>query len=151
MPKKRSTAASLTVSTPNDEEEEKEEGRPNDYAVLPCLLKRRSIFPKDYEVKPASPVDSRIIDSLLTAARWGPFHGNCYKGCQHPARFVVLGKQSMVDMQHLTLRFYDEHWQDYPWGKPDTDGTLSQDPADAYATWRQQTFDEVTGRWGPED
>jgi nitroreductase len=116
----------------------------HDLSVLPCLRNRRSIFPKSY-LKDPPPVDDSIIQSLLDAAMWGPFHGKCYAGCQHPARFVVLGKQAMIDMQTTTLDYYDKHWKQVGWGSGGNAGGREED----YLAWRKMTHDEIAGRWGP--
>lgn len=116
----------------------------NDLSVLPCLRNRRSIFPKSY-LKDPPPVDDSIIQSLLDAAMWGPFHGRCYTGCQHPARFVVLGKQAMIDMQNTTLDYYDKNWKEVGWGSGGNAGGSEED----YLAWRKMTHDEITGRWAP--
>lgn len=108
-----------------------------DLSVLPCIRHRRSIFPNSYWKNPPTPIDPSIIQSLLDAALWGPYHGKCYKGQGHPARFVVLGKQSMRDMQTLTLDYYDHNWQSH-WN------SLTE-----YQSWRERTQDEIEGRWGP--
>ena len=47
---------------------------------------------------------------LLDAAMWAPYHGSV-----PPWRFVVLGRRAMVEMQRMTLRFYDAHWRDVGW------------------------------------
>lgn len=60
-------------------------------------------------------MDPSIVQSLLDAALWAPFHGKYYAGCQHPAKFFVLGKESMVEMQKLTLAYYDKNWRMYGW------------------------------------
>lgn len=106
-----------------------------DLSVLPCIRNRRSIFPNAFK-KNSPPVDEAIIRSLLDAALYGPFHGKCYAGSQHPARFVVLGKQSMVDMQRLTLLYYDEQLPSFA-------------SEEEYRSFRKTTQDEITGRWGP--
>ena len=132
-----------------------------DLSVLPCLRNRRSIFPNQYLKNPVAPVDPRIIESLLAAARWAPFHGKCYEGCKHPARFVVLGRQSMVQMQKMTLAFYDKNWKKLgPWGAECSSQGIcccatspqakeEEKEQEAYMNWRQRTEDEITGRWGP--
>jgi len=107
-----------------------------DLSVLPCIRNRRSVFPKSF-LKDAPPVDDSIIRSLLDAALWSPFHGKNYAGNQHPAKFVVLGKQSMIDMQYLTLEYYDKNWKTH-WKNEEE-----------YREWRNMTEDEITGRWGP--
>jgi len=113
-----------------------------DYAILPCIRNRRSIFPRSY-LKDPPPLDDAIIQSLLDAALWGPFHGKNYAGQSHPARFVVLGKKAMVEMQELTLDYYDKNWKDVGWGSG-TQGTQED-----YDKWRAMTQGEITGRWGP--
>ena len=106
-----------------------------DYSVLPCIRNRMSVFPKSWD-RNATPFDPKIIQSLLDAALWGPFHGKCH-GNQHPAKFVVLGKESMVKMQQLTIEYYDIHWKSH-W-----------DSKEDYQDWRDRTEEEITGRWGP--
>jgi len=108
-----------------------------DLSVLPCINNRCSIFPSGFLPNPP-PLDEAIIQSLLDAAICGPYHGKCYAGCRHPAKFVVLGKKGMVDMQKMTLSYYDKHWQESGW-----------DSRDEYEAWRKMTEDEITGRWGP--
>ena len=114
----------------------------HDFAVLPCIANRCSIFPKRYLRNPP-PLDPRIIQSLLDAAICGPYHGKCSKGHDHPAKFVVLGKQAMVKMQHLTLDYYDKRWRQVGWGSGRS-GT-----AEEYQAWRTMTYNEIEGRWGP--
>lgn len=114
-----------------------------DLSVLPCIRHRRSVFPRGYLQDPPAPVEASIIRSLLDAALWGPFHGKCYAGCEHPARFVVLGKESMVQMQRMTLDYYDRNWKETGWASGDH-GTQEE-----YRAWRKMTEDEITGRWGP--
>mmetsp|Transcript_625 Transcript_625/g.1365 ORF Transcript_625/g.1365 Transcript_625/m.1365 type:complete len:281 (-) Transcript_625:199-1041(-) len=111
---------------------------PLDLTVLPCIRNRRSIFPNGFKKNPPA-LDEGIIHSLLDAALYGPFHGKCYAGNQHPAKFVILGKESMVDMQLLTLDYYDVHWKDL--------GCWSSE--EVYQSFRNCTQDEITGRWGP--
>mmetsp|Transcript_11307 Transcript_11307/g.12614 ORF Transcript_11307/g.12614 Transcript_11307/m.12614 type:complete len:270 (+) Transcript_11307:24-833(+) len=113
-----------------------------DLSVLPCIRNRRSIFPKSY-LKHPLPLDDSIIQSLLNAAIWGPFHGRCYAGNQHPAKFVVLGEESMIEMQKMTLSYYDKNWKEVGWGSGEK-GTQEE-----YDAWRKMTEDEITGRWGP--
>ncbi len=65
--------------------------------VLESIRKRRSVFPRDYI---DGEVPSTVVESMLNAASWAPFHGPTA-----PWRFVVLGKKAMVEMQvytHLT-------------------------------------------------
>jgi nitroreductase len=116
----------------------------DDLSLLPCIRNRRSIFPKQYLRNPP-PLDDAIIQSLLDAALWAPFHGKCFAGCQHPAKFVVLGKQSMVEMQELTLRYYDQNWKNVGWGS----GKNESIREDEYRAWRNRTEEEITGRWAP--
>ena len=132
-----SAPATTNVDQPNDED---------DLSVLPCIRNRRSIFPNQFLANPP-PLDDAIVQSLLDAALWGPFHGNCFAGCQHPAKFVVLGKQSMVEMQELTLQYYDTNWQDVGWGSAWKQGGGGTE--EEYKAWRKMTQDEITGRWGP--
>jgi nitroreductase len=133
-----STSGDITIES-NDENSGE-----MDLSVLPCLRNRRSIFPQSY-LKDPPPVDDSIIQSLLDAAMWGPFHSKCYAGSQHPARFVVLGKQAMVDMQIMTLDYYDKNWKEVGWGSGGNAGGSEED----YQAWRTMTHDEITGRWGP--
>jgi len=79
-------------------------------------------------------VPRAVVDRLLSAAMYAPYHGP-----KPPWRFVVLGRQAMVDMQRLTLSFYDENWRDL--GKHSTEYE--------YQRWRSKTEEEITGRWGP--
>jgi len=125
--------------------DQRERNRSIDVSVLECIQNRRSIFPKDYLCTPLSPLDPAIVQSLLDAALWGPFHGKCYAGCQHPAKFVILGKQGMLEMQELTLQYYDKHWKTMNWGC----GIHSKGNQEEYDAWRKRTQEEITGRWGP--
>ena len=72
--------------------------------VLPCIRNRRSVFPKNYSQQD---VCANVMRSLLDAAVYAPYHGRS-AAKSPPARFVVLGKKAMVDMQQLTLQFYGE-------------------------------------------
>mmetsp|Transcript_25296 Transcript_25296/g.30601 ORF Transcript_25296/g.30601 Transcript_25296/m.30601 type:complete len:268 (+) Transcript_25296:56-859(+) len=110
-------------------------------SVLPCIRNRRSIFPKKW-LKNPQPLDDSVIRSLLDAAMWAPFHGKCF-GNQSPAKFIVLGKEAMVEMQKVTLQYYDENWEKVGWGSGKV-GTR-----DEYEAWREMTEDEITGRWAP--
>ena len=76
-------------------------------ATLESIRSRRSIFPRDYVDRTIEP---EVMKSLIEAAKWAPFHGS-----RPPWRFVVLGKQSMREMQRLTLAFYDKNWQKTGW------------------------------------
>ena len=113
-----------------------------DTSVLPCIRNRRSIFPSEYDKSPAADVDPAIIRSLLDAALWSPWHGKC-AGNPHPAKFIVLGRKGMVQMQELTLDYYDRNWKKVGWGSGRR-GTEEQ-----YLAWRKMTHGEITGRWGP--
>lgn len=124
-------------------EEKTEQQQPEyDMSVLPCIRHRRSIFPNAFQKNPP-PLDPALIQSLLDAAMWGPFHGKCYKGCQHPAKFVVLGEAAIIDMQELTLQYYDQNWSRVGWGSGKK-GTEEE-----YQAWRKNTQDEIKGRWAP--
>ena len=104
-------------------------------AVLPCLRARRSVFPRDFA--PDSSVSRAVVQSLLDAAAWAPFHGPV-----PPWRFVVLGRDSMREMQRLTLDFYDRNWASTGWscGKRGSEA--------GYQKWRMMTEGEIEGRWG---
>ena len=104
-------------------------------AVLPCLRARRSVFPRDFA--PDGSVSRAVVQSLLEAAAWAPFHGPV-----PPWRFVVLGRDSMREMQRLTLDFYDRNWASTGWscGKRGSEA--------AYQKWRTMTEGEIEGRWG---
>ena len=78
------------------------------------------------------------MDRILAASMWAPYHGSV-----PPWRFVVLGKRAMVDMQRMTLDFYDAHWSETGWANG-KHGTRSE-----YLKWRAMTEDEIDGRWGP--
>eukprot|EP01045_Picozoa_sp_COSAG04_P043887 COSAG04_NODE_14611_length_561_cov_1.519481_1_plen_177_part_10 len=103
--------------------------------VLPCLRARRSVFPRDFA--PDGSVSRAVVQSLLEAAAWAPFHGPV-----PPWRFVVLGRDSMREMQRLTLDFYDRTWASTGWacGKRGSEA--------AYQKWRTMTEGEIEGRWG---
>jgi len=103
--------------------------------VLTSIRKRRSVFPSNYIQRTVS---SQVVQSMLDASMWAPFHGS-----RPPWRFVVLGKRAMVEMQKLTLRYYDKNWRDTGWAGG-THGT-----EDEYQAWRKMTEEEITGRWGP--
>ena len=105
--------------------------------LLACLRARRSIMPRRY-VKDAPPVPAATMRRMLEAAMWAPFHGPV-----PPWRFVVLGKEAMVAMQHLTLEYYDANWQDVGWA----DGQRGSEAQ--YQAWRAMTEGEIRGRWGP--
>lgn len=106
-----------------------------DVKVLPCIRARRSVFPRDYV--PTS-ISKEAVASLLEAAMWAPFHGP-----RAPWRFVVLGRPAMVDMQRLTLSFYDRNWQQTGWAG----GTRGSETE--FQKWRSMTEEEIIGRWGP--
>ncbi|VEU35709.1 unnamed protein product [Pseudo-nitzschia multistriata] len=118
-----------------------------DLSVLPCIRNRRSVFPSSY-LKDPPPLDDAIVRSLLEAARWGPFHGNNYKGCIHPARFVVLGRKAAVEMQEMTLAYYDRNWRETGWGCSSSASGEDLREED-YREWRERTHAEITGRWAP--
>ena len=103
--------------------------------LLECIRKRCSIFPSRYVSRT---VPRRVVDRLLEAAMWAPFHGPV-----PPWQFIVLGRKAMVAMQRMTLDYYDENWQTVGWadGKH---GTAAQ-----YRKWRTMTEEEIEGRWGP--
>lgn len=103
--------------------------------VLTSIRKRRSVFPSNYIQRTVS---SKVVQSMLDASMWAPFHGS-----RPPWRFVVLGKKAMVDMQNLTLRYYDQNWRETGWAGG-TRGTEEE-----YLAWRKMTEEEITGRWGP--
>ena len=68
---------------------------------------------------------------------WAPFHGPV-----PPWRFVVLGRESMVTMQRLTLGFYDVNWREVDWS-----GETGNE--DRFRKWRAKAESDITGRWGP--
>ena len=103
--------------------------------LLPCIRARRSVFPRSYVDRE---IEESTVHKLLEAAMWAPFHGS-----RPPWRFVVLGRRSMVEMQELTLEYYDEHWSEVGWA----DGKRGDEAA--YRKWRRMTEEEITGRWGP--
>jgi hypothetical protein len=72
--------------------------------LLACIKARRSVFPKSYVAETVRP---EVLRRLLEAAMWAPFHGSVPPWC-----FVVLGKKAMVEMQHLTLAYYDANWRE---------------------------------------
>ena len=99
--------------------------------LLECIPARRSVFPRSYITGSVSP---QMMSRLLEAAMWAPYHGPV-----PPWRFVVLGREAMIDMQKVTLAFYDEHWREA--GKHGS--------KEEYDTWRQKTEDDIHGRWEP--
>lgn len=103
--------------------------------LLPCITSRRSVFARNYVDRK---IDSAVVQTLLDAAMWAPFHGPV-----PPWRFVVLGREAMIEMQRLSLDFYDSNWQQFGWASGKT-GTEED-----YQKWRLQTERSVTGRWGP--
>mmetsp|Transcript_8091 Transcript_8091/g.12397 ORF Transcript_8091/g.12397 Transcript_8091/m.12397 type:complete len:280 (-) Transcript_8091:868-1707(-) len=109
----------------------------SDLSVLPCIRNRRSVFPKQW-LKDAPTLDKSIIQSLLDAAIWAPYHGRNFNA-QHPAKFIILGKEAMVKMQEMTIQYYDENWKEV--GKFGTQ--------EEYTHWRKITQGEITGRWDP--
>lgn len=104
-------------------------------ALVPALRNRRSVFPRHYVNETVS---KEVMERLLEAAMWAPFHGPV-----PPWHFVVLGRKAMVEMQQLTLRYYDENWRQVGWG----DG--SHGTEQEYLEWRDMTEKEIAGRWGP--
>eukprot|EP00937_MAST-01D_sp_MAST-1D-sp2_P000581 g581.t1 len=104
--------------------------------LLPCIRARRSVFPRSYVERG---VGEDVVRKLLEAAMWAPFHGS-----RPPWRFVVLGRSAMVEMQELTLAYYDTHWRAVGSGDGKKGGTEA-----AYRKWRRMTEEEITGRWGP--
>ena len=99
--------------------------------VLPCLRDRRSVFPRSYVDRR---IDRSVVQSLLDAAMWAPFHGSV-----PPWRFVVLGQAAFVEMQRLTLQYYDANWREVGWANGQR-GSEEQ-----YLSWRQMTEDEICG------
>ena len=75
---------------------------------------------------------------MMNAAMFAPFHGS-----RAPWRFVALGKKAMVEMQELTLKFYDKNWRTTGWAN----GVTGDE--EEYRKWRDMTEEEITGRWGP--
>ncbi|CAD7949300.1 unnamed protein product [Amoebophrya sp. A120] len=127
-----------------DEDGERTEDEENsEFALLPSLRNRRSVFPKDY-VQGGKPAEPRVVESLLQAAMWAPYHGPV-----PPWRFVVLGKDAMVEMQRLTLAFYDQNWREagFP-GANKVPAGQERTEAD-YEKWREMTEGEISRRWGP--
>ena len=105
--------------------------------VLQSIRNRRSVFPAEYVDREIS---KDVVQSMLNAAMWAPFHGT-----RPPWRFIVLGKKAMVEMQELSLRYYDNYWGIVGWpGSKKTKGTRED-----YLKWRNMTEEEITGRWGP--
>lgn len=103
--------------------------------LLQCIIQRRSVFAKNWIDQT---VPEATMKRLLEAAMWAPYHGPV-----PPWRFVVLGRKSMVDMQLMTLAFYDAHWRDVGWAN----GKYGEE--ESYLKWRKMTEDEISGRWGP--
>ena len=114
--------------------------------TLRCIRERRSVFPRYYVDRA---VDKTVVQSLLDAAMLAPFHGS-----RPPWHFAVLGRSSMVEMQQLTLKYYDANYETPGvntgcWGS-ESDGSCSERGNDAeYQQWREMTEEEITGRWGP--
>ena len=103
--------------------------------LLPCIRARRSVFPRSYVDRTIEP---DTIKRLLEAAMWAPYHGS-----RPPWRFVVLGRSAMVEMQRLTLAYYEANWREVGWANG-VHGTEAQ-----YRAWAKMTEEEITGRWGP--
>ena len=78
------------------------------------------------------------MERMLEAAMWAPYHGSV-----PPWRFVVLARQAMVEMQRMTLAFYDQHWRDVGWANG------KRGSEEQYLKWRAMTEEEIDGRWGP--
>ena len=102
--------------------------------LLPCIRARRSVFPRSYVDRP---VDLAIMNRLLEAAMWAPYHGS-----RPPWRFVVLGRSAMVEMQRLTLAYYHANWREVGWA----DGIRGSEAQ--FRAWSKMTEEEITGRWG---
>jgi len=49
----------------------------------------------------------------------------------------------MVEMQHMTLEYYDRNWKETGWAAG------SRGTEEEYEAWRDMTREEITGRWGP--
>lgn len=116
------------------ETEEEEEELP----IMSCIRERASVFPRSYVDKVpkwGSQVPKWIIDRLLEAAMWAPFHGPV-----PPWRFVVLGKSATLDMQHMTIDFYDRNWRDIDWK-----GVRGDEAG--YRTWRAKATNDIDNRW----
>ena len=136
-------------SDDNSDEDDEKIDIDIDLSVLPCIRNRRSIFPNSYRKNPIKKIDKSIIQSLLDAALWSPFHGNCYKDSHHPAQFVILGKESMDEMQQLTLDYYDKNWKTVGWPGSSSSCTDDNNTEKEYRKWRTMTEDEITNRWKP--
>uniref|UniRef100_A0A6U2G0D4 Nitroreductase domain-containing protein n=1 Tax=Hemiselmis andersenii TaxID=464988 RepID=A0A6U2G0D4_HEMAN len=121
------------IASPDNVEADGEKPADAYVQLLPCIRSRRSVFPKSYVDRQVKP---HVMKKLLEAAMWAPFHGP-----RPPWRFVVLGRKAMIDMQRMTLNFYDNNWRETPrFG----DGTEAE-----YLSWRKRTEEEILGRWGP--
>lgn len=108
---------------------------PEEPGLLECIRSRRSVFPRSYVQRSVEPA---TMKRMLEAAMWAPYHGSV-----PPWRFVVLGRKAMVDMQQMTLAYYDENWREVGWAN----GKRGEE-AD-YLKWRRMTEEEIDGRWGP--
>ena len=137
LPSKKAVATTTTTTSINMKNKTDDE-----YDVLPCIRNRRSVFPNEYDQSPREDVNPKIIDSLLHAALWSPWHGKC-AGNPHPAKFIVLGRKAMIEMQELTLDYYDRNWKTTGWG------SARKGTEEEYKKWRTMTKKEITGRWGP--
>jgi len=133
----------------NSDDSDEDEKIEIDLSVLPCIRNRRSIFPNSYRKNPITKIKKSIIQSLLDAALWSPFHGNCYKDSHHPAQFVILGKESMDKMQQLSLDYYDKNWKKVGWPGSSSSCTDDNNTEEEYMKWRNMTEDEITNRWKP--
>ncbi len=135
QPPARAKKASRTQSASAGDDGPESPTAPPDAALLPCVRSRRSVFPRSYVDRA---VERATVDRLLEAAMWAPYHGS-----RPPWRFVVLGRASMVEMQRMTLEYYDEHWRAVGWANG-VRGTEAE-----YLKWRAMTEGEIDGRWGP--
>lgn len=135
----RSNASSIGTDTHvvSTEELTKSSSNPNTDLppVLDCIRARRSVFPRDYVDEKVPP---QIINRLLDAAMWAPYHGSV-----PPWYFVVMGAEASVQMQQQTLEFYDAHWREVGYGSGER-GTESD-----YEKWREMTEEEIHDRWKP--
>jgi nitroreductase len=119
---------------PQKESPQKKSPQKDSLEILESIRARRSVFPRDHIDRTVSP---EVMKSLIGAAQCAPFHGS-----RAPWRFVVLGKQSMREMQHLTLEFYDTNWRSTGWANGQTGSQ------EKYQAWRDMTAEEIEGMWG---
>lgn len=97
--------------------------------LLKCIRTRRSIFPRSYDSNRS--VSRATMERILEAAMWAPFHGPV-----PPWHFVVLGRKEIVEMQRMTISYYDTHFEAHWSSKAD------------YLKWRDTIEQEIEGRWG---